>query len=43
MQIEIELPKSRASCMRHFKERTPLHEILDRATGNDWPEWEYMR
>ncbi|MGH7784139.1 MAG: hypothetical protein ACREO5_09910 [Candidatus Binatia bacterium] len=36
MQIAIELTEeSRELLMRHFKERTPLHEMLERATRNE--------
>jgi hypothetical protein len=36
MKIEIELTgESRELLMRHFKERTPLHEILHSATCNE--------
>jgi hypothetical protein len=36
MQIEIELTgESRDLLMRHFKEGTELHDILNRATGRE--------
>jgi hypothetical protein len=36
MQIQIELTEgSRELLMRHFKERTQLHEILERANRNE--------
>ena len=36
MQIPIELTEeSRELLMRHFKERTPLHEVLARAQRNE--------
>jgi hypothetical protein len=36
MQIPMELTEeSRELLMRHFRERTPLHEILERATRNE--------